>query len=160
MGLAVAKFKKMTLARAVKLYKAGYPDDSFFCTLEYLKYNAREATAIIEEVTAFVCANTLKEACKLAVEFDYGCVPGNNAADWRSHANEIAKIRKAAGHFELDYSAESIVRDLLELLKDLNNALNAEVSEYDRIPLNRVLKDHKELDKRVELVYGRLWEDK
>ena len=152
----MAKKKKLSLARAVKYYAAGYPCDSF-ATLDYLKHREIEAQHLIDEVTAFVNASDLQTACTLAVGYGYGVEADDDASNWRSHVEPISAIRKAAGHYELDYSPESIVRDLLELLKSFNTTANYYYYEdEEKISFENLLHSNKELDKRIELVYGRV----
>ena len=146
----MAKKPKLSLTKAVKYYRAGYPDDSL-CTYEYCKSHPEEASAIVNEVSAFVYADTLQEACELAVKFDYGCGSGDDPNDWRSHVEAISDIRKAAGHYEPDFSPAGIVKDLVTLVKRYNEGKE---DLFVTDPLNFL-----GLADRIEMVYGRLWEE-
>lgn len=151
---AVAKPKKLSLAKAFKYYKAGFPDDGM-ATLDWFKKSEIEEEALRNEMTAVVSAPTLKEACEALVNFGYGVEYGKSAKDWRSHVESAAAIRWEAGHFELDYSPKSIVKDLLELVQTLGEEV-----EGDSVNMGNVLRyTGKELDTRIKLVYGRVWED-
>ena len=146
--------KKLTLAKAIKYYKAGYPGDGF-SDINYLKHRLVEAENIVKEVTAFVYAANLEEACKCAVEFGYGVDGEDDASDWRNHVKFVSEVRKASGHYELDYSDKGIVKDLLELVQTLGEEVEA-----GSVNMGNVLSyTGKELAKRIELVYGRVWED-
>ena len=149
---------KMTLAKAVKYYKAGYPEDGM-TTLEFCKLRPVEATELIEEVTAFITATTLEEACKLAVEFDYGCNFDDPPGDWRSHVEGIAAIRRAAGHYEPDFSPESIIKDLLKIASDYNIVLNEGLGRREKVEFRRLLNDTNFLAERLEMVYGDLMKE-
>lgn len=159
-GSAVTKRKavpkKLSLAKAIEYYKAGYPADGFR-SMDYIKQRPAEAENIVKEVTAFVYAANLEEACKCAVEFGYGVDGDDDASDWRNHVKFISNIRKAAGqgHYDLDYSAEGIIRDLLELVQTLGKEVEAGPVNIG----NLLSYTGKELAKRIELVYGRVWED-
>lgn len=150
----MAKKPKLSLTKAVKYYRAGYPDDSM-CNYAYYKSHPSEATAVIEEVSAFVHADSLEKACRLAVKFDYGCGPHDDPNNWRSHVEAISNIRRAAGHYEPDYSPEGIVKDLLELVQSLEEECGT-----DSFNMSNVLSyTGKNLENRIEMVYGRLWEE-
>ena len=146
----MAKKPKLSLTKAVKYYRAGYPEDAM-TTLERCKSHPVEGAALIEEVSAFVNADTLEEACKLAVKFDYGCDSGHDPNNWRSHVESISDIRRAAGHYEPDFSPEGIVKDLVTLVKRYNEGKE---DLFVTDPLNFL-----GLADRIEMVYGRLWEE-
>lgn len=152
----MAKQKNLSLTKAVKYYKAGYPEDGF-ANLAYFKGNTVERERLIEEVTSFVNASDLQTACTLAVGYDYGTGTANNR-NWRDHSGPISKIRKASGHYEVDLEEEGIVKDLIDLVKTLNDSLAYEDGDDDRVSLSTLLHSNKSLDERIELVYGRLWE--
>lgn len=149
---------KLTLAKAVKYYRAGYPEDGM-CTLEFCKLRPVEAAELIEEISAFVTAPTLEEACKLAVEFDYGCNFDDPPGDWRSHVEGIAAIRRAAGHYEPDYSPESIVKDLLKIAVNYNAVLNEAVGQHEKAEFRLLLNATNCLADRLEMVYGDLMKE-
>ena len=147
--MSTQKPRKLTLTKAVKYYRAGYPEDSL-CTVEFCKRNPVETASIIEEMSSIVYASSLEEACKLAIKYDYGCDVDDDPNNWRSHAACIADIRREAGHYEPDFSAESIVKDLITL-----------VARYNQQQEPTFVTDFLsflQLDSRIEMAYGRLWE--
>lgn len=148
---------KLTLAKAIKYYAAGYKEDCLN-TLSYFKSHEEDAEALIREMTSIVGASTLEEACKLAVKFDYGCGPNDDPNDWRSHVEGISDIRKAAGHYELDYSAESIVKDLVCIVEELNASLNRHLPKEDRYTTRELLRDTSDLDERLAIAFGYIWD--
>ena len=154
----MARKQKLSLTKAVKYYKAGYPDDTY-CTYAYCKNHPSESTAIIDEMSGVVFAPSLEEACKVLVECGYGADGNDDPTDWRSHVKPASDIRRAAGHYEPDYSDISIVKDLLAIVSDYNAALNESVGQHEKAEFRRLLNDTNCLADRIEMVYGGLLEE-